>query len=188
MTSSWYKYITPEKYPNSRPGSLYNDVIMSTMASQISSLMIVYLTVYSGTDQRKHQSYAFLCTAMSLQLMSITTAIAQPTATYIHVSLQTSWRSLLAIWGPFCHLVRNGQWPLIEGALMFRDTYMISWQLDLRGKKLQLNFSWNQISLDVVGNSKIDFGFIFFSTVLLKFWFTPSLNQHQTNYMILIAH
>ena len=35
-----------------------NDVIMSTMASQITSLTIVYSTVYSGTDQRKHQSSA----------------------------------------------------------------------------------------------------------------------------------
>ena len=34
----------------------YSDVIMSTMASQITSLKIVYTTVYSGTDQRKHQS------------------------------------------------------------------------------------------------------------------------------------
>ena len=34
----------------------YNDVIMSTMASQITSLTIVYSTIYSGTNQRKHQS------------------------------------------------------------------------------------------------------------------------------------
>ena len=34
----------------------YNDVIMGTMASQITSLVIIYLTVYSGADQRKHQS------------------------------------------------------------------------------------------------------------------------------------
>ena len=34
----------------------YNDVIMSAMVSQITSLMIIYSTVYSGTDQRKHQS------------------------------------------------------------------------------------------------------------------------------------
>ena len=34
----------------------YNDVIMGAMASQITSLTIVYSVVYSGTDQRKHQS------------------------------------------------------------------------------------------------------------------------------------
>ena len=38
----------------------YNDVIMGAMASQIHSLAIVYSTVYSGSDQRKHQSSASL--------------------------------------------------------------------------------------------------------------------------------
>ena len=33
---------------------------MGAMASQITSLTIVYLTVYSGADQRKHQSSASL--------------------------------------------------------------------------------------------------------------------------------
>ena len=36
----------------------YNDVIMSTIASQVTSLTIVYSTVYSGADQSKHQSSA----------------------------------------------------------------------------------------------------------------------------------
>ena len=34
----------------------YNNVIMSAMASQITSLTIVCSTVYSGADQKKHQS------------------------------------------------------------------------------------------------------------------------------------
>ena len=34
----------------------YSDVIMGTMASQITSLTIVHSTVYSGANQRKHQS------------------------------------------------------------------------------------------------------------------------------------
>ena len=38
----------------------YNDVIMSAMASQITSLTTVYLIVYSVADQRKHQSSASL--------------------------------------------------------------------------------------------------------------------------------
>ena len=33
----------------------YSDVIMGAMAYQITSLIIVYLTVYSGADRRKHQ-------------------------------------------------------------------------------------------------------------------------------------
>ena len=38
----------------------YNDVIMGTMMSQITSLTIVYSIDYAGTGQRKHQSSASL--------------------------------------------------------------------------------------------------------------------------------
>ena len=40
--------------------SHYSDVIMGAMASKITSLMIVYSTVYSGADQIKYQSSASL--------------------------------------------------------------------------------------------------------------------------------
>ena len=38
----------------------YDDVIMDSIASQITSLTIVYSTVHSGADQSKHQSSASL--------------------------------------------------------------------------------------------------------------------------------
>ena len=38
----------------------YDDVIITTLASQITSLMVVYSIVSSGVDQRKHQSSASL--------------------------------------------------------------------------------------------------------------------------------
>ena len=38
----------------------YIDVIMTTMASQITSLTVVYSTIYSDAYQRKHQSSASL--------------------------------------------------------------------------------------------------------------------------------
>ena len=38
----------------------YSDVIMGALASQITSLTIVYSAVYSGADERKHQSSASL--------------------------------------------------------------------------------------------------------------------------------
>ena len=38
----------------------YNDIVMSAMSSQITSLTIVYPTVCSGEDQRKHQSCSSL--------------------------------------------------------------------------------------------------------------------------------
>ena len=46
--------------PWTNNGKHYNDVIMSVMASQITSLMIVYSSVSSGANQRKHQSLASL--------------------------------------------------------------------------------------------------------------------------------
>ena len=41
-------------------GVHYIDVIMTTIASQITSLTVVYSTVYPDADQRKHQSSASL--------------------------------------------------------------------------------------------------------------------------------
>ena len=38
----------------------YDDVIMTTMAAQITSLTVVYSTVYSDANQRKYQSSALL--------------------------------------------------------------------------------------------------------------------------------
>ena len=50
----------PLPEPMSTKLCLYNDIIMSTMASQITSLTSVYSSVYSGAGQRKHQSSASL--------------------------------------------------------------------------------------------------------------------------------
>ena len=45
----------------------YGDIIMGSMASQLTSLSIVYPTVYSDTDQRKHQSSASLVFVLGIQ-------------------------------------------------------------------------------------------------------------------------
>ena len=44
----------------------YNDVIMGAMASQITNLMIVYWSVHSGADQRKHQRSTSLAFAWGI--------------------------------------------------------------------------------------------------------------------------
>ena len=49
----WFKFKIEKK---TCQGCHYNDVIMSAMASQITSLTIVYSSIYSAADQRKHQS------------------------------------------------------------------------------------------------------------------------------------
>ena len=50
---------SPHKWPVTGK-SHYDDVIMSEIASQITSLTIVYSTVHSGADQSKHQCSASL--------------------------------------------------------------------------------------------------------------------------------
>ena len=53
----------PGRHGESPSGVLpphYNDVIMGSMTSQLTSLAIFYSTVYSAADQRKHQSSASL--------------------------------------------------------------------------------------------------------------------------------
>ena len=50
--------------------SHYNDVIMGSMSSQITSLTIVYSAVYSGADQRKHQSSASLAFVRGIYMNS----------------------------------------------------------------------------------------------------------------------
>ena len=60
IVSFLYVGITRHSFPENSKRFHYNDVIMGRMASQITSLTIVYSTVYSDADQRKHQSSASL--------------------------------------------------------------------------------------------------------------------------------
>ena len=59
ITASWVQLLLIT-WRHNKPGQQrqihYDDVIMTTMASQITSLTVVYSTVYSDADQRKHQS------------------------------------------------------------------------------------------------------------------------------------
>ena len=51
--------------------SHYSDVIISAMASQITSPTIVYSIVYSGADQRKHQSPASMAFVRGIHQWSV---------------------------------------------------------------------------------------------------------------------
>ena len=54
-------------FPHAVLKNHYDDVKMGAMASQITSLTIVYSIVYSGADQYKHQSSA----SLALRLFTI---------------------------------------------------------------------------------------------------------------------
>ena len=59
ITFRWIRgisYLGHPKFSEKLIENHYNDFIMGPMASQITSLTFVYTAVYSGADQRKHQT------------------------------------------------------------------------------------------------------------------------------------
>ena len=57
---SWLRASPSEHFGCDYPPIHYSDVIMDAIASQVTSLKIVYSSVYSGADQTKHPSPASL--------------------------------------------------------------------------------------------------------------------------------
>ena len=93
---------------NGRRFAHYNDFIISAMASQITSLTIVYSTVYSGTDQRKHQSSASLAILMGILRWPINppqkTPVTRKKLPFDDVIMQTKFLkafSAIFIWSLF---------------------------------------------------------------------------------------
>ena len=60
ISRGWRFRSVSQGYPIVQQPPYYRDVMMGTMASQITGLTIVYSTVYSGAHQGKHQSSASL--------------------------------------------------------------------------------------------------------------------------------
>ena len=83
----------------------YSDVIMSVMASQITSLTIVSSTIYSGTDQRKQQSYTSLAFVWGIHRGPVNSPHKRPVTRKISpfddviMSLQQCLCGLTSKWG-----------------------------------------------------------------------------------------
>ena len=94
LTLPWQKIATPESargkhtqgttratdYPrdtHTLPHH-YNDVIMGAMASQITTLTIVCSTVYSGADERKHQSSTSLAFVLGIHRWPMNSPLKWP--------------------------------------------------------------------------------------------------------------
>ena len=99
ISSKWwhFRFSFWHNLRQAQGSSYYSDVIMSTMASQINSLTIVYATVYSGTDQRKHQrsaSLAFVWGIPHTDGQERVKCFHLMTSSYI-LSMQQLWNYLL---------------------------------------------------------------------------------------------
>ena len=60
LVADWHQAKGPGRLRQLVIGQHYRDVIMGAIASQITNLTIVYSTIYSDVDQRKHQSSSSL--------------------------------------------------------------------------------------------------------------------------------
>ena len=105
----------------------YDDVIMDAIASQITSLNIVYSIVYSDADQRKHQSSASLAFVRGIHRGPVNSPHKWPVtrkmfpfddvimavANMMWVGNFTSKKPRTGITHPFPHL----SWTMLEQAL-----------------------------------------------------------------------
>ena len=82
----------------------YNDVIMSTIASQVTSLANVYSIVYSGADQSKHQSSASLAFVWGIYRGPVNSPHKGPVTRKMFPfdDVIMEYRNPRKIWSPIC--------------------------------------------------------------------------------------
>ena len=83
----------------------YDDLIMGAMGSQITGLTIVYSTVYSGADQRKHQCSASLAFVRGIHREAVNSPHKWPvTRKCLHLMNRYPF--------PFLHIYQRFKYPL----------------------------------------------------------------------------
>ena len=101
----WYSYAQPMKQGMAWSGlpcpdtdcHYYHDVIMGTMAFQITSLTTVYSTVYSRADERKHQSSASLAFVWGIHRWPVNSPHKWPVTRKCFHLVTSSWYHMLAV-------------------------------------------------------------------------------------------
>ena len=71
---------------------------MGAMASEITRLMVVYTTVYSGADQRKHQSSASLALVRGIHGWPVNSPHKGPVTRKLFPLDESSWICSCAVW------------------------------------------------------------------------------------------
>ena len=103
----------------------YTDVIMTAMVSQITGALIVYSTVCSGADQRKHQSFASLTFVRALRRWLVNSPQKGPVAQKMFPFDDASWYHLLRSMG-----IIDIMWHF---SLTYFEIYQFQWINDLGG-------------------------------------------------------
>ena len=100
----------------------YGDVIIGVLASQMTSLTIVYSNVYSGADQRKHQSPASLAFVLEIHRGPVNSPPAKRNCFH----LMTSSCSILTHFQWRCNAISNAwfdqmvTWHVMEAVYTLR--------------------------------------------------------------------
>ena len=111
----------------------YTDVIMTTIGSQITSLTVVYSTIYSDADQRKHQSSASLAFVWGIHWDRwIPRTKAQLRGKCFHL-MTSSWHwgiSTLSITGHLCResISQYHRGPVMQKVFPCRDIITLQWR------------------------------------------------------------
>ena len=115
---SWSSY-----YSSRQSGGgwlIHCDVILGAMESQITCLTIVYWTIYSGADQRKHQSSTSLAVVRGIHQCPVNSPHKWPiTQIFLfiwwrHHAMEQPIMQLAVFWGSFTNRLRPHQWnPVI---------------------------------------------------------------------------
>ena len=120
----------------------YNDVIMGTIASQITSLTIAFSTVYLDTDQRKHQSSASLAFVRGIHRRPVNSPHKWPVTRkmlpFDDVIMMTA--SLIHQWRNSLSMSFSSHW--------IRHADMKTW-------KLWLKMPYNMVLLIIVENERL---------------------------------
>ena len=103
----------------------YCDIIMGMMASQITSFTIVYSTVYSGIDQRKHQSSASLAFVRGIHQWPVNSLHKGP----------VTWKMF-----PFDDVIMLCVWNDVHFAMLWKN-YIYSWLI------MEMKWRWSLLML-----------------------------------------
>ena len=115
-------YVLPWTHAWMRYFHHYSDVIISTMASQITSLTIVYSTVYSGADHRKHQSSASLAFVRGIYRWPVNSSHKRPVTRKMSV-----FDDVIMIQAKWVHL-RNLRHRIMIWTVLFQSYHNTSIQ------------------------------------------------------------
>ena len=123
--NSWFYYILDET-------SDYGDVIISAMASQITSRTIICSIIYSGVDQRKHQSSESLAFVRGIHVAVTGEFPTQRASNAENVSI---WWRHHTIWSS-CHNWVSACWLLMTLCIYFMSNMNNVWLYDTQNSFL----------------------------------------------------